>query len=91
MAKFDDLLDGESPYEIKRKRIIYLKDAAQKMKSGKEMMSKYKYVLIPFAIIPLFWPFLFFAYHLFKKQMKLRESQFLMALQYWKLEISDLQ
>ena len=91
MAKFDDTLDGESVAEQRRKQRLYLRDAGRKIKSGREVLSKFKFVFIPFAIIPIFWPFLFFAYHLFKKQKQLHEAQFSAALEYWTFELSDLQ
>lgn len=91
LAKFDDMLTNEAEDEKIRKRILYLKDASNKLKMKIESTANFKYFLIPFALIPLFWPFILVFYLSFKKQKEAFDQQTGMALEYWQLELRDLE
>lgn len=90
MARFDDTLDECDDAERKRRRIIYLRDAIQKLRTAKSMGKAFTCVLIPFAIIPVFWPFLIFMYVIMKKQGEAIDQQVLTAMQYWDLTPYDI-
>ncbi len=90
LAEFDASL-GDAPEEEKRrKRIVYLKDAARQMQTGSSMLKGFGCLLIPFAIIPIFWPFLFFFWFMRKKALGLMESQQASALEYWGIRQDEI-
>lgn len=90
LAEFDATL-GEAPEEEKRrKRIAYLNDAVRQMQMGKSLLKGFGCVVIPFAIIPLFWPILFFVWYLRKKALGMMNSQLQSALEYWGIREDEI-
>lgn len=90
LAEFDASL-GEAPEaEKRRKRIVYLRDALRQMHTGASILKGFGWVLIPFAIIPIFWPFLFFFWYMRKRTLALMGTQLESALEYWQLQQDEI-
>ncbi len=83
LAEFDEAISQYSQSEQRRRRLIYLRDAAQQLKMGKAMLKGFGWFMIPFAIIPIFWPFFIFAWYMRKKAGSMMNSQLQNALEYW--------
>ena len=83
LAEFDAAISNLTPTEQRRRRLIYLRDAAQKIRAGRSMLKGFGWLLIPFAIIPIFWPFFGILWIIRKKAGKMMESQLENALEYW--------
>lgn len=83
LAEFDADIAHLTPTEQRRKRLIYLRDAAQKIMAGRSMLKGFGWLLIPFAIIPIFWPFFIFVWIMRKKINSIMETQLENALEYW--------
>ncbi len=83
LAEFDESISQYSRTEQKSKRLIYLGDAVQKMRTGKSILKGFGWVMIPLAIIPIFWPFFIFMWYARKKTASLIEIQLRNAMRYW--------
>lgn len=83
LAEFDEAISQYSQSEQRRRRLIYLRDAAQQLKTGKAMLKGFGWLMIPFALIPLFWPFFIFFWFMRKKAGSMMNSQLQNALDYW--------
>ena len=91
LAEFDASLgDAEPGEEKKRKRVVYLRDAVRQMQTGASLLNGFGCFVIPFAIIPIFWPFLFFFWFMRKKALGLMESQLNNALEYWGIRQDEI-
>ena len=92
LAEFDASL-GDLPEAEKKKRlIIYLRDATQQINVGKSLLKKLGFVfIIPFVIIPLFWPFLIFFWFMRKKAGALMDNQLANALDYWSIQKHEIE
>ena len=94
LAEFDATLGDIPDTDKKRRRIIYLRDAMQQINIGKTIFKGFGFFLIPFMIIPIFWPFLAFFWFMKKKASSLMDIQLVNALDYWgiqKYEIDNSQ
>ena len=80
LAEFDAAISQFTQTEQRRKRLIYLRDAAQKIRAGRSMLKSF---MIIFAIIPIFWPFFIFVWFFRKKAKSMMETQLENALEYW--------
>lgn len=90
LANFDASL-GDIPESDKRqKRIIYLRNALQQVKVGKKIMKGFGCLLIFFMFIPIFWPFLIFFLVMRKNASGLIDNQINNALDYWKIDKSEI-
>jgi hypothetical protein len=90
LAEFDATL-GDLPESDKRqRRIIYLRDANQQIGLQKNVFKGFGCLLLPFAIIPLFWPFLIFFWFMKKKTNTLLSNQLNNALAYWKIQDHEI-
>ena len=90
LAEFDATL-GDLPEADKRqRRIIYLRSAIQGIGVQKNILKGFGCLLIPFAIIPLFWPFLIFFWFTKRKANGLADSQLNNALEYWKIQRHEI-
>ena len=90
LVEFDASL-GEAPEEEKRrKRVVYLMDAALHMQTGASMLKGFGCLMIAFTIIPLFWPFLIFLPFTRKKALGLMETQLNSALEYWGIRQDEI-
>ena len=83
LAEFDVDIAHLTPTEQRRRRLVYLRDAAQKMRTGKSMLKGFGWFMIPLAIIPIFWPFFGILWIFRNKAGKMMESQLENALEYW--------
>ena len=83
LAEFDASIAHLTQTEQRRLRLTYLRDAAQKIKTGQSMLQGYGWLLIPFAIIPIFWPFFIFVWFARKKAGSAMNKQLENALDYW--------
>jgi len=90
LAEFDASLGGIPVEEKRRKRVVYLKDAVRQTQAGASVLKGFGCFLIPFAIIPLFWPFLIFFWFMRKKTTGLMNSQLDSALEYWQIRRSEI-
>ena len=86
LAEFDATIAGLTQTEQRRRRLIYLRDAAQQARVGKSFLKGFGWLMIPFAIIPIFWPFLIFFWFIRKKAGSMMETQLLNALDYWGID-----
>jgi hypothetical protein len=90
LAEFDATL-GEIPESDRREgRIIYLRDAMLQIGVGKAVFKGFGCFLIPFVLIPIFWPFLAFFWFMNKKAVGLMDSQVANALDYWDIQHSEI-
>jgi hypothetical protein len=83
LAEFDADIAHLTPTEQRRRRLIYLRDAAQQMKTGKSIFKGFGWFMIPLAIIPIFWPFFGILWIFRNKAGKIMETQLENALEYW--------
>jgi len=90
LADFDASLGDASEEEKRRKRVVYLRDAARQMQTGASLLKGFGCFIIPFAIIPIFWPFLFFFGFMRKKALGLMGSQLENALEYWGIRQDEI-
>ncbi|GEM_PF-3360343 len=90
MAEFDASIADESEFEQRRRRIIYLRDAIRQQELGSSLLKGFGCMMIPFYVIPLFWPVLIFFHILRKKGVAAMESQLESALQYWGIRREEL-
>ncbi len=90
LAEFDSDLGDAPEAEKRRKRIVYMQDAVRQTRAGASMLKGFGCMMIPFAIIPIFWPVLIFFWFMRKKATGLWGAQLKTALDYWGLCESDL-
>ena len=90
LAEFDATLGDLPDLDKRQRRIIYLRDATQQMGMQKNVFKGFGCLLIPFAIIPIFWPFLIFFWLIKKNANKLVDSQFINALDYWNIQLQEV-
>jgi hypothetical protein len=83
LAEFDATIAQFTQTEQRRRRLIYLRDAAQQVRMGKSILKGFGWLLVPFAIIPIFWPFFVFVWIRRKKAGSMMETQLKNALEYW--------
>ena len=90
LAEFDATLGDLPDLDKRQRRIIYLRDATQQMGMQKNVFKGFGCLLIPFAIIPIFWPFLIFFWLIKKNANKLVDSQLINALDYWNIQLQEV-
>ena len=83
LAEFDASIENLTQSEQRRRRVIYLRDGAEKIKTGKSLLKGFGWLMIPFAIIPIFWPFFAIFWYIRKKAGSMMKTQFKNALDYW--------
>lgn len=86
LAEFDATIANLTQTEQRRRRLIYLRDAAQQARMGKSFLKGFGWLMIPFVIIPIFWPFLIFFWFFRKKAGSMIEIQLKNALEYWGID-----
>jgi len=91
LAEFDATLGEVPDSDKKRRRIIYLRDAMQQINVGKTLFKGFGLILIPFLIIPIFWPFLAFFWFMRKKATSMMNTQLANALDYWNIDKSEIE
>ena len=90
LAEFDKNIEGGTEEEMTAKRIAYMEQSLVQVGYGRSMFKAFGCLLIPFFIIPIFWPVLLFAYFSHTKVMKMVEAQIDFALDYWGLTRDDV-
>ena len=90
LAEFDATLGDMPDLDKRQRRVIYLRDAMQQVEMQKSAMKGFGCFVIPLAIIPIFWPFLFFFWMMKKKANNLVNSQLINALDYWNIEFEEV-
>lgn len=90
LAEFDQNISNDPPDDQRRKRLAYLSQAMSQMGLGKSIFKVAGCFILPFAIIPLFWPFLLFFYVVRKKALQSIEEQYDDALRYWGIDRYEL-
>ena len=83
LAEFDESISQYNRAEQKSRHLIYLGDAVQKMRTGKSILKGFGWIMIPFAIIPIFWPFFIFVWFARKKAASMTGVQLRNAMKYW--------
>ena len=83
LAEFDAAIAHYTKTEQRRRRLDYLREAAENISKNKGMLNGYGWLLIPFAIIPVFWGFFILVWILKKNQGSRMENQLKNALEYW--------
>ena len=83
LEEFDESIAHYSRTEQRRRRLKYLRDVAQQMRSGKSPVKGLGWIMIPLALIPIFWPFFIFAWFIRKKEISMTETRLQEALEYW--------
>lgn len=91
LAAFDKDIEFDPEDEQRRKRLAYLSQAMTQVGYGKSLFKAMGCVLVPFIIIPLFWPILLFAYFMRKRMMRMLDEQVDDALRYWDIDRYDLE
>jgi len=90
LAEFDASLGDATEDEKRGKRVAYLKDAVNQAQLGASILKGFGCFIIPFAIIPIFWPFLIFFWLMRKKALDLMKSQLDLALSYWEIRRDEV-
>jgi hypothetical protein len=90
LAEFDASLGNDSEEEKRRKRIIYLRDAARQNQTALSVFKVFGFLFIPFALIPCFWPFLIVVWLLRKKSADLIGTHLATALEYWGIQQHEI-
>jgi hypothetical protein len=90
LAEFDATLGDMLDIDKRQRRIIYLRDAMQQVGMQKSALKGFGCFMIPFAIIPIFWPFLIFFLMIKKKANNLVDSQLINALDYWDIHLQEI-
>jgi len=85
LAEFDAAIAQYTKTEQRRRRLDYLREAAEKISKSKGMLNGYGWLLIPFAIVPIFWPFFIILWVFRKKAGSKMETQLQNALEYWSI------
>ena len=83
LADFDVSLGNLPEEEKRRRRVIYLRDAVAQLEMGKALMKGFGCIMIPFFIVPIFWPFIAFFWYMRKKAAATIDRQTRSALAYW--------
>jgi hypothetical protein len=83
LDEFDVAISRYTQSEQRRRRLSYLREAAQQMKPGKSLLRGFGWFMIPLAIIPILWPFFIFAWFMCRKAASMMESELESALDYW--------
>lgn len=83
MAAFDATLGDLPEEEKRRRRVIYFRDAVAQIEIGKSVLKGFGCLMIPFFIVPLFWPFIAFFWFMRKKAAATMDQQMRSALEYW--------
>jgi Fe2+ transport system protein B len=90
LANFDKNIENIPKDQQMEKRRQYLDQALKKMKYNKNIIKSFGCFLIPFVIIPLFWPMLIFMYFIKKNYMKNLNDNIESACKYWNININDI-
>lgn len=81
-------LAGMPPEEIKKAKILYLRNAILEYETFRTITNQTKWLMLIFAIIPIFWPFLYFAYRGYNIDIRMKKQLILNAIDVWKNELA---
>ncbi len=74
-------LSGLSQDEVRKAKELYVRNAISECRMMFETLNSSKYLMICFAIIPLFWPFIYFHFKTIKSQKRLFQERIQNALE----------
>jgi hypothetical protein len=90
LAEFDNNIKSYTKSEQLDKRKAYLIQAINKIGYEKKLLNSLGCMMIPFLIIPLFWPVLIFMHYTKRKAIKLINEQIESACLYWNIDKKEL-
>lgn len=77
-------LSGLPGEEIRKAKSLYIRNAISEYKAMNEQMKAFGFIQIFFAIIPLFWPFLYAQRRMMKSGQRLAQERIRNAIDVWK-------
>lgn len=80
LAKFDEAISQYSQSEQRRRRLDYLRDSVQQIRTQRSRMG---ILMILCAVIPIFWGFFIILWFLRRMDKSRMENQLENALEYW--------
>ena len=88
MQLFVGSLAGLSADEVRKAKVLYIRNALSELEAFESSMSAFKMLQGCFAIIPFFWPVLYAQKRMMAAQSKLNKDRIRNAIDVWK---DDLQ
>lgn len=83
LAAFDKTIEGLDPEDQQRRRRAYLRQAMMEVGQGKKMLSSMGCMMLPFLLIPIFWPFLIFQRRAARRMEQTLDGYVTSACEYW--------
>ena len=90
LAAFDADLGDVPEDERRRKRLAYIEQALMEVGYGRSMVKSFGCLMVPFAIIPIFWPFLAFTYFAMRRSMRMLDGYVAGACRYWDIDPEEI-
>ncbi|MHC4940367.1 MAG: hypothetical protein ACYTHK_15590 [Planctomycetota bacterium] len=79
-------LSGLSPEEVTKAKVLYLKNAVSEYNAAQESARTLPWMLIPFWIIPIFWPFIYFMLRNQRISLDLARERIENAMEVWEVD-----
>ncbi|MHC4449142.1 MAG: hypothetical protein ACYS0E_03220 [Planctomycetota bacterium] len=80
-------LSGLPPEEVNKAKVLYLRNAVSEYNAAKESARGMPWMLIPFWIIPIFWPMLFIFLRNQRIELSLARERIENAADVWKEDL----
>lgn len=77
-------LSGLAPEEIRKAKVLYIRNAISEYRAVRESYKSVWVVQILFMLIPLFWPFLYFQRKAIRAEERLFRERISNALEVWR-------
>jgi hypothetical protein len=88
MQMFVAALSGLPPEEVRKAKSLYIRNAISEYNAMQESLRAFGCMQVIFAIIPLFWPFLYAQRRMMSAQRRLYEARIRNALEVWKDDLA---
>jgi hypothetical protein len=89
LAAFDKTIEDLDPQEQQRRRKAYLRQAMMEIDQGKKMFNSMGCAMLPFLVIPIFWPFLIFQRRTANRMQQMMEGYVTSACEYWGITLQE--
>jgi hypothetical protein len=80
-------LAGLAPAEITKAKVLYIRNAIDEYEAERISSESSKWVLLLFALVPLFWPFLYVAKKSMDAQFEMGRRRIHNAIEVWADEL----
>ena len=84
-------LSGLAPEEVRKAKVLYIKNAITEYKATREGLKAFAFVQAFFWIIPLFWPFLIAQRRMMRVGKRMFKERIRNALAVWKDDLDGAQ